>query len=150
MSCKDYKVCNRTVASQSISVQTIGGTDTLVIDLPARTYSNHQKYCIWLDKAIPSTATVFMPVAFSIGGVTTTVYPFVRCDCSQVTAMALRENHKYPVLVSTNITSGVFKSLRQLCPTMANNLSDLPVTTTAPATPTTRTRATKKGGENVS
>ena len=87
MSCRpSCKLCNNLIISQSVSVITVDGTDTLVIDLPARTYGDGCKYCIVIAQTIPATATINMPVAFSIGGVTTTVYPFVRCNCSQITA----------------------------------------------------------------
>ena len=129
------KLCDNLIISQSVTVITIDGTDTLVIDLPSRTYGDCCKYCIVIAQTIPTTATINMPVAFSIGGVTTTVYPFVKCDCSQVTACQIRTRTRYSTRVSTNSTGGVFKSLGGLscCPT--NNLQSLPVTTTpAPAT----------------
>ena len=152
------KLCNNLIISQSVTVITIDGTDTLVIDLPSRTYSDGCKYCIVIAQTIPTTATINMPVAFSIGGVTTTVYPFTRCDCSQVTACQIRTRTRYSTRVSTNSTGGVFRSLGGLscCPT--NNLQTLPVPTVAPATATissetAQTRSvtkttTKKGVED--
>lgn len=145
------KLCNNLIISQSVTVITIDGTDTLVIDLPARTYGDGCKYCIVIAQTIPTTATINMPVAFSIGGVTTTVYPFVRCDCSQVTACGIRTRTRYSTIVSTNATGGVFKSLGGLCSCPTNNLASLPVTTTAtPAitndqvlTPSTMSRTKK-------
>ena len=145
------KLCNNLIISQSVTVITIDGTDTLVIDLPARTYGDGCKYCIVIAQTIPTTATINMPVAFSIGGVTTTVYPFVRCDCSQVTACGIRTRTRYSTIVSTNATGGVFKSLGGLCCCPTNNLASLPVTTTAtPAitndqvlTPSTMSRTKK-------
>ena len=128
------KLCDNLIISQSVTVITVNGVDTLVIDLPSRTYMDNCKYCIVIAQTIPTTATINMPVAFSIGGVTTTVYPFVRCDCSQVTACAIRNRTRYSTKVSTNTVSGVFKSLGGLscCPT--NNLASLPIVTTATAT----------------
>lgn len=152
------KLCDNLIISQSVTVITIDGTDTLVIDLPARTYGDGCKYCIVIAQTIPTTATINMPVAFSIGGVTTTVYPFVRCGCVQVTACQVRTRTRYSTCVSTNSTGGVFRSLGGLscCPT--NNLQTLPVPTTAPSTATissetaqTRSVAkttTKKGVED--
>lgn len=131
MACKpSCKLCRRLIISQSITVVTVDDVDTLVVDLPSQAYNNGEKYCIVLAQTIPTTATISMPVAFSIGGDTTTVYPFTRCDCSQVTACGIRTRTRYSTIVSTNTTGGVFKSLGGLscCPT--NNLTSLPVTTT--------------------
>lgn len=135
MACKpSCKLCDNLIISQSVTVVTVDGVDTLVIDLPARFYGDGCKYCIVISQTIPTTATIAQPVAFSIGGDTTTVYPFVRCDCSQVTACAIRTRTRYSTRVSTNAIGGVFKSLGGLscCPT--NNLESLPVpATTTPA-----------------
>lgn len=135
MSCKPAcKLCDKLIISQSVTVVTIDGTDTLVIDLPAQAYNDNCKYCIIVAQSIPATATVYMPVAFSIGGDTTTVYPFTKCDCSQITACAIRSRTRYSTVVSTNAIGGVFKSLggTSCCP--QNNLRSLPVpATTTPA-----------------
>ena len=140
MACKpSCKLCNKLIISTAVTVVTVDGTDTLVIDLPTRTYGDGCKYCIVIAQTIPATATINMPVAFSIGGDTTTVYPFVRCDCSQVTACSIRTRTRYSTIVSTSATSGVFKSLGGLscCPT--NNLESLPIpATTTPAVVNTR------------
>lgn len=132
MACKpSCKLCKNLIISTAVTVVTVDGTDTLVIDLPARTYSNGCKYCIVIAQTIPATATINMPVAFSIGGDTTTVYPFVRCSCDQATACSIRTRTRYSTVVSTNAVGGVFKSLGGLscCPT--NNLESLPVPATA-------------------
>ena len=121
------QICDRLIISTAVTVVTVDGTDTLVIDIPAATYMDGCRYCIVIAQAIPDTATINMPVAISIGGVTTTVYPVVRCDCAQVTACAIRTRTKYPVLVSTNATGGVFKVLRNLSCAPNNNLASLPV-----------------------
>ena len=124
-------LCRNLIISQSVTVVTVDGTDTLVIDLPVRNYGDGCKYCIIVAQTIPATATINMPVAFSINGDTTNVFPFVRCDCSQVTACAIRNRTRYSTIVSTNAVGGVFKSLGGLscCPT--NNLESLPVPATA-------------------
>ena len=135
MACKpSCKLCKNLVITQSATIVAVNGVDTLVIDLPARAYNDGCKYCIVIAQTIPTTATIAMPVAFSIGGDTTTVYPFTRCDCSQVTACAIRTRTRYSTIVSTNAVGGVFKSLGGLscCPT--NNLESLPVPAAAAAT----------------
>lgn len=138
------QICDRLIISTSVTVVTVDGTDTLVIDIPLATYLDGCRYCIVIAQAIPDTATINMPVAISIGGVTTTVYPVVRCDCAQVTACAIRTRTKYPVLVSTNATGGVFKVLRNLSCAPNNNLASLPIIeTAAPAAVVFRTVNTK-------
>lgn len=136
MACKpSCKLCKNLVISQSVTIVTVDGTDTLVIDLPVRAYNNCGKYCIVIAQTIPTTATINMPVAFSIGGDTTTVFPFVRCNCRQVTACQIRTRTRYSTIVETTATGGVFKSLGGLsCPCPVNTLESLPTTITAVAT----------------
>lgn len=135
------RLCNRLIISESVSVVTVSGVDTLVVDLPSQAYNDNQKYCIVIAQTIPTTATIYMPVAFSIGGDTTTVYPFVRCDCSQITACGIRTRTRYSTVVSTNAIGGVFKSLGGISCTPNNDLISIPAP--APAT-------TNAGGENTS
>ena len=164
---KNCRICNRLIISDSVSVVTVDGTDTLVIDLPATTtsaYLNGCKYCIVVAQAIPTTATIAMPVAFSIGGDTTTVYPFVGCQCRPVTACSIQTRTKYPVCVVTTATGGSFRSLRRLNCYPTSTLASLPVTAAATlaqpvvansvATPTVKkattmtVKATTKDGES--
>lgn len=128
MSCKNNcRLCDRLVISTAVTVVTVEGTDTLVIDIPAATYSDCQRLCLVIAQAIPATATINMPVAISIGGDTTTVYPLVRCDCSQVTACAIRTRTRYPLRVSTNSVGGVFRVLKGLSCSPDNSLATIPV-----------------------
>lgn len=124
----DCKICDSIVISTAVTVITIDGTDTLVIDLPEGRYLDRCRYCIVIAQPIPDAATINMPVAFSIGGVTTTVYPFTNCNCTQVTACGVRARTRYPVVVYTNTVGGVFRSTRPICCYPANNLPSLPVT----------------------
>lgn len=134
MSCiRNCKLCNNLVISTSVTVITIDGTDTLVVDIPSAVYSNNCKVCLVIAQTIPDTATINMPVAISIGGATTTVYPLVGCNCIQVTASALRTRHRYPTRIITNATSAVFKSLGGLSCSPSNNLLTIPVTAAATA-----------------
>ena len=132
---KNCRICNRLIISTAVTVVTIDGVDTLVIDLPAPAvgttpYLNGCKYCVVVAQAIPTTATIAMPVAFSIGGDTTTVYPFVNNCCQNITACAIQTRTKYPVCVSTTATGGVFKSLRKLNCYPTAVLASLPVPAT--------------------
>lgn len=135
MACKtSCKLCDNLVISQSLTIVAVNGVDTLVIDLPTRAYNDGCKICVIIAQNLPAETTIFTPVAFSIGGDTTTVYPFVRCDCSQVTACAIRTRTRYSTKVSTNAIGGVFKSLGGLSCCPSNNLLSLPVpATTTPA-----------------
>lgn len=145
MSCTNScRLCNRLVISQSVTLV----DDTVVIDLPARAYNNGQKYCIVIAQAIPTEATIVSPVAFSIGGDTTTLYPFVRCNCAQITACGIRTRTRYATVVATTSTGGVFKSLGGISCYPTNNLESLPAPAVATKfvaeTPKKITKTTKK------
>lgn len=122
--------CVNKVFSSSITVITVDGVDTLVVDVENQSFRNCQRGCIVLIQNIPDTATINMPVAISINGDTTTVYPVVTCNCSQVTACALRTRRRYPFKVSTTPTGGVFKILKNLSCRPNNNLESIPVVST--------------------
>lgn len=119
------QLCKNLVISSSITIVTVDGTDTLVVDIPAGVYADCQRVCLVLAQTIPTAATISMPVAISIGGDTTTVYPIVRCDCTTVTACALRTRRKYPLRVNTTATGAVFKSLGKLSCQPNTNLSTI-------------------------
>lgn len=148
------RICNSIVISTAVTVVTIDGTDTLVIDIPAGSYGNCCRYDLVVAQTIPITATIAMPVAISIGGDTTTVYPLVGKCCRQISACGIRTRTKYPVVVATTSTSGVFKSLKTLPCYPTEVLQSLPVPATdggavAPAVAritksTTTTKTTKK------
>lgn len=71
MSCKPVcRLCNRLVFSQSIEFT--GGN--LVVNLPAGSYENGEKYCVVFSQTIPETTTIVAPVVFTIGS-GTTQYP---------------------------------------------------------------------------
>lgn len=122
------KLCSNLIISNSISVVTVDGTDTLLIDIPSSTYRQGEVFCIVTAQSIPSTATVTMPVAISIGGDTTNVYPLV-CSktCLQAVACQVNARRKYKVVVSTNTSSGVFKAIYGLNSYCAELLPSLPV-----------------------
>ena len=64
MSCKNTcKICDRLVLSQSI---TFDGTN-LIVNLPAGSYNNNEKYCVILAQTIPTTTTIGAEVLFTIG-----------------------------------------------------------------------------------
>ena len=125
------RLCPNLVISTSVSVVTVNGTDTLLINIPEGTYANGCKYCIVVAQTIPATATINMPVAVSIGGDTATVYPLTNRCCAQGTACAIRTRTRYPVCVSTSATGGTFKVLSGLSCAPNNALESLPAPTTA-------------------
>lgn len=131
------RLCPNLIISDAVTLVTVGGTDTLLIDIPAGTYRNGCKYCIVVAQSIPTTVPIGTPVAVSIGGNTTTVYPLTNRCCAQVTACAIRTRTRYPVCVSTSATGGTFKVLSGLCCSPNNALTSLPAptTTTAAAVP---------------
>lgn len=133
------RLCNRSIISQSVTIVTVNGVDTLVVDIPRATYMNKTPYCITIAQPIPTAATLAMPVAISIGGVTTTVYPLTTRNCIQVMASQIQSHTRYKTCVQTNGTSGVFKALDVLPCAMIAVLPSLPVVT--PAAPTTPTVA---------
>lgn len=140
---QNCRLCRNIVISTSVTVVTVDGTDTLVIDIPAGFYPDCRRVCLVVAQTIPTTATISMPVAISIGGDTTTVYPIVNCDCSQVTACAIRTRTKYGLRISTSATSAVFKSLKQLNCYPTDTLAVIPAPATAtPAPAVFATRAT--------
>lgn len=130
------QLCKNLVISTSVTVITVDGVDTLVIDIPAGgCYCNGNKICLVIAQTIPTTATINQNVAISIGGDTTTVYPILNCDCTQVTACAIQTRRKYGLRINTSSTSAVFKTLRRLQCYPQETLATIPApTTTAVAT----------------
>lgn len=156
---KKCQLCKNLVISTSVTVVTVDGTDTLVIDIPAGLcYCNGKKVCLVIAQTIPATATINQPVAISIGGDTTVVYPILDKCCRQTVACQFRTRKKYALRIETTATSAVFKALGGLacCPTY--QLEAIPAPTTATTTPavlstrattakTTTTKTTTKGVE---
>lgn len=129
MSCKNVcKLCDRLVISQAITF-----TDgTLIINLPAGSYSNCEKYCIVVAQSIPATTTINAPVVITIG-TGTQQYPLTKRNCTQVTACGIRTRTKYSTCVVTTPTGGSFRLMGNTCCAPNNNLRS--INGTAPATP---------------
>lgn len=130
MCCNSCNECPNKVYSDSVTVVTVDGVDTLVIDVPQQSFRNCQKGCLVITQNIPVTATITMPVAISIGGVTTTVYPVTNCNCAQVTACAVRPRRRYPFKVVTSAIGATFKILKNLSCAPNNDLATIPVADT--------------------
>lgn len=119
MSCSNScRLCNRLVISDAV---TFNGT-SLVINIPAGSYTDGCKYCIVVAQAIPATTTINAPVVISIGD-GTVLYPVTGCNCAQLTACAIRTRTRYAMRVSTTSTGGTFKMLGRTCCCPTNNLT---------------------------
>lgn len=131
--CKNIcQLCKNFVTSNSVSVVTVNGVDTLVIDLPNNIpcgYTNGRKVCIAVTQNIPETATILMPVAISIGGVTTTVYPLLDGSCNPITACGIRTRTRYSTCVNT-LNGGSFRLLGKTNCYPQRIINSLPITTT--------------------
>lgn len=113
MACKNVcKLCDRFTTSKSITFTpgTEGAPGTLVIDLPAGSYRDREKYCIILTDPIPLTTTIGANVVFTIDG-GNVQYPLVNRCCRPITACGIRTRYKYSVCVETTTTGAVFKML---------------------------------------
>lgn len=122
------RLCPNYIISTSLTVITIDGTDTLVINIPAGSYRNGKCFCLIIAQSRPTTATVDMPVAISIGGDTTIVYPLVsNRTCLQATACQVNGRTKLSVIVQTNLSSGVFRVCSGLGGYCSEVLASLPV-----------------------
>lgn len=130
MACKPVcRLCDKIRISTAVNV--VSGN--VVINLPAGSYNNGEKYCVIIAQNIPATATVGANVLFSIGG-GTVQYPLVNRCCRPVTVCGIRTRTRYSVVVETTPTSGVFKMLGSPCCSPSNNLTS--INGTAPTTPT--------------
>ncbi len=130
MACKPVcRLCDKLVLSNSVSYN---GTN-LVINIPAGSYNNGEKYCIVVAQAIPDTTTLNAPVVITVGA-GTALYPLTKRNCAQVTACGIRTRTRYAVCVVTNATGGSFRMLGQPCCSPSNNLTS--IDGTAPETPT--------------
>ena len=118
MACKNIcKICDRLVLSHEI---TFDGTN-LVVNLPAGSYNNNEKYCVILAQTIPTTTTIGAGVVFTIGD-GTVQYQLVNRYCRPITACGIRTRYKYSLCVETTPTTAVFKMLGNPCCQPNNDL----------------------------
>lgn len=128
MSCKPVcKLCKRFIISQAVTFT--GGT--LIVNIPAGSYNDGEKYCIVIAQAIPAATTINAPVVITIG-TGTVQYPLTKCNCAQVTACGIRTRTRYSTVVSTSATGGTFKLLGRPCCAPNNALTS--INGTAPVT----------------
>ena len=98
------KLCDRFV----ITTYTTVDSGSLVVGLPEGRYENGEKYCIVFNQEIPETATVNMPVVFTIGS-SATQYDFVDKCGRPMTASMISTRSRYATHVVTTPTSGAFR-----------------------------------------
>jgi hypothetical protein len=131
---RNCRLCRSIVISTAVTLVTIDGVDTLVIDIPVGCYCDNARVCLIVAQTIPATTPITAPVAISIGGDTTTVFPILTCDCTQVTACAIRTRTKYGLRINTSATSAVFKTLKPLACYPQATLEAIPTPSPAAAT----------------
>lgn len=116
MACKNIcRLCDRLILSEAVTFT----EPNLIVNIPAGSYANGEKYCIVIAQTIPDTATINAPVVITIGDGTET-YPLITACCQPVTASSLRNRTKYSTRVVTTATGGSFKLLGEIC-NMPNN-----------------------------
>ena len=147
MSCKPIcQLCDKIRISQAVNF-----TDgNLIINLPAGSYNNREKYCIVIAQSIPSTTTITAPVVVTVGD-GTQQYPLTNCNCSPVTACSIRTRTRYSVCVNTTATGGIFRLLGKPCCAPNNRLTSIngtaPTTPATPAVATASVETSAKGGK---
>lgn len=118
MACRSVcQLCKRLVISQAVTFT--GGN--LVVNLPAGSYNNGEKYCIVVAQSIPNATTINAPVAITVG-TGTQLYPLTNRCCAQATACGIRTRTKYSTVVSTSATGATFKMLGSPCCAPNNQL----------------------------
>lgn len=127
------QLCKNTVISSAVTLVTVDGVDTLVIDTPAATYRDGDCRTLFVVQEIPAATTLGTPVALGMGGVTDPVYPLVRCDCSPVTACAIRTRGIYRLVVNTTETGANIRVISGLACAPRNTVPVIPVPAATPA-----------------
>lgn len=113
------KLCDKLIFSESV---TVAATGEVVINIPAGSYNNGERYCIVIAQAIPIAATIVAPVVITIGD-GTVEYPLINGCCAQVTACGIRTRTRYSVKVVTTADGGSFKMLGKPCCAPSNVLA---------------------------
>lgn len=127
MACKPVcRLCDRIRISTAVNVV----TGNVVINLPAGSYNNNEKYCVIVAQNIPATAPIGANVLITIGG-GTVQYPLVDCNCRPVNVCSIRTRTRYALCVETTAAGGVFRMMGRGCCAPNNNLAS--INGTAPA-----------------
>lgn len=136
MACPN-RLCRNVILSDSVTFE----DPNLLINIPAGSYNNGQRYCLVIAQDIPVDTTIAASVGITIGDDTDTIYPLVNCDCTNASACDISSRSVYPCVVRTNIQSGVFKLLDNIgccnrCGSF-NAAPSIPIPVTAEAASTT-------------
>ena len=122
------RLCDRLIISQAVTFT----APNLIINLPAGSYQNCERYCIVVAQAIPEATTINAPVFISIGD-GAELYPLNRCNGVQATASGIRTRTRYATRVSTTATGGAFRLLGKICCYPADSLTSIDGTAPAAA-----------------
>ena len=122
------RLCDRLIISQAVTFT----APNLIINLPAGSYQNCERYCIVVAQAIPEATTINAPVFISIGD-GTELYPLNRCNGVQATASGIRTRTRYATRVSTTATGGACRLLGKICCYPTDNLTSIDGTAPAAA-----------------
>lgn len=122
------RLCDRLIISQAVTFT----APNLIINLPAGSYQNCERYCIVVTQAIPEATTINAPVFITIGD-GTELYPLNQCNGVQATASGIRTRTRYATKVTTTATGGAFRLLGKICCYPADSLTSIDGTAPAAA-----------------
>ena len=122
------RLCDRLIISQAVTFT----APNLIINLPAGSYQNCDRYCIVVAQAIPDATTINAPVFITIGD-GTELYPLNQCNGVQATASGIRTRTRYATKVTTTATGGAFRLLGKICCYPADSLTSIDGTAPAAA-----------------
>lgn len=130
MACPN-RLCKRFIFSDSVTFT----SPNLIINIPEASYNNGERYCLVVGQGIPEDTTIAASVGITIGDDADTIYPLVNSNCTNVSACGIATRGIYPVIVRTNIQSGVFKLINSVgcCGCNTQSAPALPI----PTEPTT-------------
>lgn len=122
------RLCDRLIISQAVTFT----APNLIINLPAGSYQNCERYCVVVAQAIPDATTINAPVFITIGD-GTELYPLNQCNGAQATASGIRTRTRYATKVTTTATGGAFRLLGKICCYPADSLTSIDGTAPAAA-----------------
>lgn len=122
------RLCDRLIISQTVTFT----APNLIINLPAGSYQNCERYCVVVAQAIPDATTINAPVFISVGD-GTELYPLNQCNGAQATASGIRTRTRYATKVTTTSTGGAFRLLGKICCYPTDNLTSIDGTAPAAA-----------------
>ena len=114
------RLCDRLIISQTVTFT----APNLIINLPAGSYQNCERYCVVVAQAIPDATTINAPVFITIGD-GTELYPLNQCNGVQATASGIRTRTRYATKVTTTATGGAFRLLGKICCYPTDNLTSI-------------------------